>query len=165
MEIQLQCLTPNAGHRSRLHFISQTQQKVRTSYKSTIHARIITNLPGWAYTTPKCDAKQDGLGCCTDDETWSTCFIRLGRGLAGADCNVVNAQKCTWDNTLDTNIDPAVFPKVRYVLKNIYDINDFFTTYFEGMILKEGSSPMIPCSDMPQLCKMQHRQPLRLQHP
>lgn len=55
METQLQCLTPNAGHRSRLHFISQTQQKVRTSYKSTIHARIITNLPGWAYTTPKCD--------------------------------------------------------------------------------------------------------------
>ena len=91
-------------------------------------------IQGWAYTTPKCDpANPDGVGCCTTDETWSTCFIRLGRGLAGANCNVVNAQECTWDDQLATNLSSAIVPKVRYVLKNIYTINDFFTTYYEGM--------------------------------
>ncbi|KAL6712916.1 hypothetical protein ACLMJK_009471 [Lecanora helva] len=89
---------------------------------------------GWAYTYPKCnDTQADGVGCCTADETWSTCFVRFGRNLAGADCNVVNPQHCTWDNELRPDLDPAIFAKVRYVLKNIYTMNDFFTTYYEAL--------------------------------
>lgn len=41
-------------------------------------------------------------------------------------------QTCTWDNTVSADLDPRVVSKVRYVVKSIYGIHDFFSSYFKG---------------------------------
>lgn len=97
----------------------------------------LTPLPkkGWFARTPKCTTDTaSGIDCCEPDEAWSTCFIRLARGLSGADCSSINAQKCTWDQEVSGELDPSIRAHVCYVLKNIFDINNFFTTYYNGEI-------------------------------
>lgn len=84
---------------------------------------------GWNQTTSVCS---DSTRCCLIDEAWSTCFLRLGRGLAGGDCTTVDDQTCTWDNAVSPHLDPSTFAKVRYVVKSIYGVHDFFSSYFTG---------------------------------
>ena len=86
---------------------------------------------GWNQTTPICS---DSTRCCMQDEPWSTCFLRLGRGLSGADCTSVNDQACTWDNQVSEYLDPSIEAKVRYVVKSIYGVHDFFSSYFKGRL-------------------------------
>ena len=58
---------------------------------------------GWMSNVPKCDpSTSSGInkqGCCDElnGEPWSTCYLRLGRGLPGADCSTVSAGACDWD--------------------------------------------------------------------
>ena len=103
-------------------------------WSNTAYIKLMHIYQGWIHSTPNCTADTAaGTDCCEADEPWSTCFIRLGRGLAGSDCSVINAQQCTWDNELGPNLSPSQQAQVRYVLKNIYAINDFFTTYYSGL--------------------------------
>ena len=87
---------------------------------------------GWNQTTPVCS---DSTRCCMQGEPWSTCFLRLGRGLSGADCTTVDDQTCTWDNQISEYLDPSIEAKVRYVIKSIYGVHDFFSSYFKGKML------------------------------
>lgn len=92
-------------------------------------------LDNWIKTTPNCERNGgDGSSCCTVDEAWSTCFLRLAHGVAGADCSEISAPTCSWDPTLASNLPPAIKPQVRYVVRNIYVINNFFTELTSGRL-------------------------------
>ena len=91
----------------------------------------------WNRTTPICAADkdgtdQDGSTCCEPDEPWSTCFLRLAHGIAGADCSSVIAQTCSWDPTLSPDLPSSVVPQVRYVMRNIYVINSLIASLYYG---------------------------------
>ncbi len=82
-------------------------------------------VTGWNHTARRCDTVQgaqndDGADCCKPGEVWTTCFIRLAQGAPGQDCSQINAQFCSYQSTLDPNMDPAKKPKAHYVMKNIY---------------------------------------------
>ena len=49
---------------------------------------------------------------------------------------------CTWDNTVSGYLDPSIVPKVRYVVKSIYGVHDFFSSYFKGE-LSEASTLLL----------------------
>ena len=94
---------------------------------------------GWNVTTPSCStsssSSNDAKTCCLVDEAWSTCFIRLATGKAGIDCTMIDSQKeCFLPNlpSISPTLDPAIAAKARYVLRNIYSINNFFTLYDLG---------------------------------
>ena len=84
----------------------------------------------------------DSGRCCLKNEPWSKCFLRLGRGLGGGDCSTMDDQMCTWDNTVSAYLDPSIMPKVRYVVKSIYGVHDFFSSYFKGE-LSEASTLLL----------------------
>lgn len=84
---------------------------------------------GWNHTTPICS---DSTRCCLIDEAWSTCFLRLGRGIAGEDCTTMNDQTCKWGGEISPYLAPSIFGQVRYVMKSIYGVHNFFSTYFTG---------------------------------
>ena len=88
---------------------------------------------GWNQTTPTCRAtgNDDGANCCVSDEPWTTCFLRLSYGTAGTDCSIIDPQACVLDS-LSPNLDPSIAPKVAYVVWNIIQINNLFTTYYTG---------------------------------
>ena len=58
---------------------------------------------GWISHVPTCDdSTSNGInkqGCCdtANGEPWSTCYLRIGRGLPGTDCSVINPTSCDWD--------------------------------------------------------------------
>ena len=64
---------------------------------------------GWVQRVPTCDpTTTSGLnkqGCCdrSNGELWSTCYLRLGRGLPGADCSTISTQGCDWDEQQRTS--------------------------------------------------------------
>lgn len=95
-------------------------------------------LTEWNQTTPVCP---DSSRCCSGDEPWSTCFLRLARGLGGQDCTTVNDQPCTWDNRVSEYLDPSIHDKVRYVVKSIYGVHDFFSSYYKGKSLLKTLDP------------------------
>ena len=88
-------------------------------------------LNNWIKTTPTCE---DGRSCCIADEPWSTCFLRLAHGVAGADCSEISSNTCSWDPTLAPDLPPAIKPQVTYVMRNIYVINSLFTTLSSGKL-------------------------------
>ena len=95
------------------------------------------------WSPPKCVAGSqvpgmDGSACCEPDETWVRCFLRLARGDSTQTCDVINDQKCVDDGKLSAGLHPSIYHQVRYILKNIYDINNFFSTYWSGKY-KENS--------------------------
>ncbi|KAL8785995.1 MAG: hypothetical protein Q9195_008406 [Heterodermia aff. obscurata] len=97
---------------------------------------LLDPITGWNATTRICSTTDDGTDsdgsdCCKPDQPWSTCFLHLAHGVAGSDCSEINAQMCSWDPTLA--VAAVIAPQVRYVMRNIYVINDFFTTYYEAL--------------------------------
>ncbi len=95
-------------------------------------------LPHWVTTTPPCngdaaDPRMDGSGCCNPEEAWAKCFLRLARGSNDQDCSVVDDQKCASDIKLAPELIVSTHHQVRYVEKNIHEINDFFFNHFNGM--------------------------------
>lgn len=90
-------------------------------------------LADWNRTTPTCKAtgNDDGANCCTSDEPWTTCFLRLAYGTAGTDCSTINIQSCNLAQ-LSPNLKSSIAPKVAYVVRNIIEINNLFTSYYTG---------------------------------
>lgn len=41
-------------------------------------------------------------------------------------------QTCTWDNAMSAYLDPSIAAQARYVVKSIYGVHDFFSSYFKG---------------------------------
>ncbi|KAG8530597.1 uncharacterized protein KY384_004635 [Bacidia gigantensis] len=75
----------------------------------------------------------DGSGCCSSDEPWARCFLRLARGTNDQDCTVINNQKCGSDIELDPGLNETTNHQVRYIQKNIHEINNFFSNYFHAI--------------------------------
>ncbi len=89
-------------------------------------------LAGWNRITPTCEVSGgDGSNCCTSEEPWTTCFLRLSYGAAGSDCTTVNLQECTL-RPLSPNLDASIAPKVGYVVRNIVAINSLFVSDYQG---------------------------------
>ena len=93
------------------------------------------------WSPPRCtnDASNpdnDGTACCSPpshpDEAWARCFLRLGRGDSRKVCAVINDGVCFDDGKMSPTLDPSIYNQVRYILKNIYDIYNFFSTYYTG---------------------------------
>ncbi|KAL6720225.1 hypothetical protein ACLMJK_002146 [Lecanora helva] len=90
---------------------------------------------GWNHTVRVCSTAQnaennDGSDCCKPTEPWTTCYLRLAHGTPGQDCSQINSQFCSYQSHLDDDIRPDLKPQVQYIMKNIYAVNDFFTTYY-----------------------------------
>ena len=90
---------------------------------------LLDDNKGWLKTTPVCS---DSTRCCLTGEEWSTCFLRLGRGLAGQNCTTLDDQTCTWDNAVSSDLAPNVAAQIRYTIKAIYGVHDFFSSYYKG---------------------------------
>ena len=113
---------------------------------------------GWVSHVPTCDdSTSSGInkqGCCdfANGEPWSTCYIRIGRGLPGTDCSVINPTSCDWDEeqrmyfAIDGNswnvltqivvnqtLSPWEQARARYVIWTLVNVNTFFNTYYTGM--------------------------------
>lgn len=117
---------------------------------------LVDTETGWYATTPVC---LDSTQCCLSDEPWSTCFLRLGRELGGADCTTMDDSKCTWDNEVGKNLSESIEAEVRYVMASIYGVHEFFSSYFKGKrdprlcpLLSHGS---------PVVSKLSNTQPLK----
>ena len=71
---------------------------------------------GWIRKTPLCDQitgrAADGSGCCLRSEPWSSCFLRLGQGVPGADCSHISSQSCIEDR----NSRPAQSSALLHVI-------------------------------------------------
>ena len=79
------------------------------------------NLTAWLtnrnQTTPTCKESQDGADCCLVGEAWNRCFLRLAHGCSGSNCTQINAQACTWDQSLAVIWDFAA--QIFYVMTTI----------------------------------------------
>lgn len=83
---------------------------------------------GWAKTTPTCQPGAEDSNCCHQGEAWSTCFLRLAGGPAGADCTAVDQGLCQ-GTAVFANLAPSIRAQVRYVLIGILKIHDLFMTW------------------------------------
>lgn len=102
-------------------------------------------LQNWNQTTRICSnvpdgTDSDGSDCCSADEPWTTCFLHLAHGVAGADCSEINAQPCSWN--VDFMRTLTISPEVYYVMRNIYVVNNFFTTYYEALVGAVGRTTL-----------------------
>lgn len=84
---------------------------------------------GWNHTIPVCS---DSTKCCLLNEAWTTCYLRLGRGVAGEDCTTMDDSQCKWNGEISSSLDPKIYAQVRYVMKSIYGVHAFFSSYFKG---------------------------------
>ncbi len=84
---------------------------------------------GWNHTIPVCS---DSTKCCLLNEAWTTCYLRLGRGVAGEDCTTMDDSQCKWNGEISSYLDPSIYAQVRYVMKSIYGVHAFFSSYFKG---------------------------------
>ena len=92
---------------------------------------ISSYILGWNLTTPTCADGDDGYNCCEPEEAWSKCFLRLSYDQQGFDCTRINSQSCSLTQ-LSPRLDPSIAPRVRYVVQNIVNINQVFTSYNLG---------------------------------
>lgn len=103
---------------------------LESSCWTTLH--IPQYLTSWIKTTPTCGIHDNDRNCCKADEAWSTCFLRLAHGRPGGDCTQISSEKCSWDPSLASDLAPSIAPQVRYVLRNVYTINNLITSLYSG---------------------------------
>ena len=121
-------------------------------------------LQNWNQTTRICGTidngtDNDGSDCCMADQAWTTCFLHLAHGVAGADCSEINAQPCSWNPDFMRTL--SISPEAYYVMRNIYGmpfgigkiletsvlirravVNNFFTTYYEALVGATGRTTL-----------------------
>ncbi|KAL8810882.1 MAG: hypothetical protein Q9200_002230 [Gallowayella weberi] len=86
---------------------------------------------GWMKTTPTCD---DSTRCCsTQDDGWSTCYLRLALPGVGQDCTTLNDHPCVAQTVLAPELDHSIIPQVRTMVLSIYGVHDFFSTYYTSL--------------------------------
>jgi len=88
-------------------------------------------VTGWNKTVPICSGWDLDSTCCIATEPWTTCYLRLAHNISGSDCSQINAQTCSYD--LSMAVDPSIAPYVAYTMKNIYAINNLFTTWYTAL--------------------------------
>ena len=112
-------------------------------------------LQKWNQTVTVCGNKADESSCCSPNEPWSSCFLRLGYGKSSTSyrgCTRIGTETCQWiDPSLPNNKDAA---QIRYILRAIFSrslrqqhlapivlqylismigIHDFFSSYVTAL--------------------------------
>ena len=89
-------------------------------------------LTEWQATTPTCMAgSTSNKVCCKIKEYWANCFLRLATGVTGGDCSVLGGPSCNYSATINPSLlSSPTAPQIRYVLREIVAINQFFDAYY-----------------------------------
>ncbi|KAI4227931.1 MAG: hypothetical protein L6R36_002011 [Xanthoria steineri] len=101
-----------------------------------VHDYLVNPETGWIATTRICqnsgglNQDNNGANCCRDKEPWATCYLRLAIPGSDHDCTSTSVDRCDSAMLQDIKVDPSILPWVRYTVKNIYAINNFFVTYY-----------------------------------
>ncbi|KAL9013094.1 MAG: hypothetical protein Q9173_002193 [Seirophora scorigena] len=110
-----------------------------------IHDYLIAPGTGWINTVRTCQNTggntwdNDGSTCCGKDQPWSTCYIQMTVEGANSDCTSASAGRCSESMLSNIKVtDPELLPYVRYTLKNIYAVNNFFFTYYDALYKSAG---------------------------
>lgn len=108
-----------------------------------IHDYLIAPETGWINTVRYCENEgnsweNDGASCCVKGEAWATCYLRLACPGSNFDCTSTSGGRCTDAMMSSIRADPSVYPYVRYTVKNIYAINNFFFTYYQALYNSAG---------------------------
>ncbi|KAI4096157.1 MAG: hypothetical protein LQ348_005497 [Seirophora lacunosa] len=143
------------ARRAEIHELEKRQQVNCTNPEALFFTQcwIILNIQdyliapgtGWINTVRTCQDTggntwdNDGSTCCVKDEPWSTCYTRLNVKGANIDCTSASTGRCSESMLSNIKVtDPELFPYVRYTLKNIYAINNFFVTYYDALYKSAG---------------------------
>lgn len=80
------------------------------------------DLSNWLnnWSPPTCGSSSTATDCCRSTESWANCFLRLGKGASGYDCDKIKSGFCTYDPDLDPGLSPDIKPQVRYIMKTIF---------------------------------------------
>ncbi|KAI9706724.1 MAG: hypothetical protein M1836_003735 [Candelina mexicana] len=89
-------------------------------------------LRTWKKTTPVCGPSATHH-CCTPEEPWTTCFMRIGYGGPGSYCIQINENSCQYSLELSSELAENEKPMFKYILYNIQSINIFFSTWYTAM--------------------------------
>lgn len=103
-------------------------------------------LTRWNKTTPTCDAAHgDGKGCCSPDESWANCFLRLGTGIAGYDCTSISRSPFCPVNVqkVDPNLGQDIKAQVSFVLRTIFSVRLYFGSTSDGILPLSLISPCL----------------------
>ncbi|KAI4168659.1 MAG: hypothetical protein LQ343_006240 [Gyalolechia ehrenbergii] len=108
-----------------------------------IHDYLVAQDTGWINTVRYCGTvgdswENDGATCCVKGEAWSTCYLRLASPGSNFDCTSTSGGRCTDAMMSLIKVDPSIYPFVRYTVKNIYAINNFFYTYYQALYNSAG---------------------------
>ena len=119
---------------TRQYNVNCTNERAITDASCWNTLKVADYLASWSWTTPDCTGTTpNGVGCCISDEPWSTCFIRLGTGTAGFSCSSMSRTFCGGSAPLAReNLPPNIRPQVTYVLRSIWAVHQFLTSYDEG---------------------------------
>ncbi|KAL8944936.1 MAG: hypothetical protein Q9216_000097 [Gyalolechia sp. 2 TL-2023] len=93
---------------------------------------------GWINTVRYCENEgnsweNDGSTCCVKGEAWANCYLRLACPGNNFDCTSTSGGRCTDAMIGFIEADPSLYPFIRYTVKNIYAVNNFFLTYYEAL--------------------------------
>ncbi|KAL8992939.1 MAG: hypothetical protein Q9169_006721 [Polycauliona sp. 2 TL-2023] len=92
-------------------------------------------IVNWVQQTPKCapgnnTCIQTG---CKSDESWSSCFLRLATGTPDYNCTQISIGHCTVEGFPLKDVDSTDMPRIRYAVRNIFAINNFFVNWYVAM--------------------------------
>lgn len=68
---------------------------------------------------------------CNNSESWSTCFLRYSTGVAGVNCDTIDATSCNSADRTPT-LDPAVQGQAHYAQVAILGVSQLFQGYNQG---------------------------------
>ncbi|KAL8662970.1 MAG: hypothetical protein Q9202_004293 [Teloschistes flavicans] len=97
--------------------------------------KVADYLNNWNKTTHICGSRDtNGVGCCVEEEPWTTCFIRLSTGYAGDSCDNLGGNYCqNVPKNLDEDLAPDDQAPAIYVLNAIYAIHSLFSNYDKAL--------------------------------
>ncbi|KAL8823424.1 MAG: hypothetical protein Q9170_008359, partial [Blastenia crenularia] len=125
----------------RARTVAQCQSESDPSCWDTL--RIKDYLTNWNKTTPACEVSRgDGSDCCTAEESWTTCYLRLAHKAAGYECDSTNSNFCSGSVLRVSNtLPPAIQAQAMYVVQAIYQIHQLFAAY--NSVLNTDNSPIL----------------------
>lgn len=100
-------------------------------YNSSCYAilKISQWLYFWQMRVTQCPNGTPVCKGCLSDKAWSTCFLRLALGTAGRDCTKINVKSCELEDFDLVDPNSIDMPVVRYIVRNIYAIDNPFTNW------------------------------------
>lgn len=117
-------------------FERSTALKPISLFHSPLIQDILTRERARNETTPTCTGNQDGTDCCTNQESWETCFLRLSTGLgdfryderSGNFCNqsIINVRP---------DLESPARDQARYVNGAICYMHSFFASFYDSELL------------------------------